>query len=362
MTVKSKIMTKMNTKIKIHAPAGNLECLKAAADSGADMVYFGFDTPSNLRNFKGINFSYTDAQNGVDYLHKSAKKALITVNNYPSKNEFEFCYEAIDMAYAIGADGVILSDLGLLEYGKIKYPQLRIYLSVQAGACNKEIIDFFESEFDIDCLILPRALCLDEITELAENTDVPLEVFAFGSLCINYEGRCHLSSYITGESTNTVGTCSTPRYLSFVQDKKDVIARICGKAIHKLSCNDANLTEGLPKAELSQWGNHFMINRRQLCKAQYRLSNNMDYQLNDFVYLNTLNILDKLISSGISALKIEGRQRNSAYIRDIVSVFRYAVDSYYNNAGLDDKDYYTDDSCCRQFPGIVPSVSCYLGK
>ncbi len=321
-----------NNKIKLHVPAGNLECLKTAADCGADTVYFGFDTVSNLRNFKGINFSYSDARWGIDYLHKLGKKALVTVNSYPQKQELPVCCEAIDRAYAMQADGVILSDPALLEYSKGKYPELSIALSVQAGACHHESINFFADEFGVDRVILPRVLTLEEIGHIKANTNVPLEVFGFGSLCINYEGKCHLSSYITGESTNTIGTCSTPKFLSFHQGER-VIARINGKAINSFSypdiSRDAHLSGGLPEEELTQWGNHFLINRRQLCKARYSLNGAQNFQLNDFVYLNTLSILPELVRSGISALKIEGRQRNTSYIEDITTIFRKAIDNYH---------------------------------
>ncbi len=351
--------------LKLHVPAGNLECLKTAADCGADIVYFGFHTASNLRNFKGINFSYTDARAGVDYLHNAGKKALITINSYPQKSELSCCYEAIDQAADIRADGVILSDLGLLEYARRKYPELGIFLSVQAGACHAETINFFAGEFGIDCVILPRVLTLDEIARLSMEIDIPVEVFGFGSLCINYEGKCHLSSYVTGESTNTTGTCSTPGYLSF-QQTEAIIARINGKAINSFSYAEikeaAQLAGKLPTAELAQWGNHFLINRRQLCKARYKLNDGDDFQLNGFIYLNTLSILSQLIRAGINAIKIEGRQRNSSYIRDITTVFRKAIDFYYRSPTTYKVENMWREPCRRQFPQINASTTCYMGR
>jgi putative protease len=352
-------------KLKLHVPAGNLECLEVAVDCGADAVYFGFNTPSNLRNFKGINFSYADARQGVEYAHKAGKRVLITVNNYPQTSELPFCYEAIDKAADMQADGVVLSDLGLLAYTRQKHPELAIYLSVQAGACHLEAIDFFASEFGVDCVILPRVLTLEEIRHLSANTDVELEAFAFGSLCINYEGKCHLSSYITGESTNTIGTCSTPRFLSFDQAER-IIARINGKAINSFSYNeilkDSGPSGNLPEEELSQWGNHFLINRRQLCKARYSLNGGLDFQLNNFVYLNVLDILPELIKAGIGALKIEGRQRNASYVRDTTSIFREAIDLYYRSPQGYKGRAAWECPCQRQFPEIEPSTACYLGK
>jgi collagenase-like PrtC family protease len=358
-------MSTMSDKIKLYAPAGNLDCLRAAVDCGADAVYFGFDTPSNLRNFQGINFSYADAELGVHYIHQAGKEAFITINSYPQKSELALCYEAIDRAAHVGADAVILSDLALLDYTRRKHPGLRIHISVQAGVCNRQAIEFFTAEFGVECFILPRVLTLDEIRQLRECTNAALEVFAFGSLCINYEGRCQLSSYITGESTNTVGTCSTPKFLSF-ECADRVIALINGKAINSFSyaeiAKDAHLANGLPKEEISQWGNHFLINRRQLCKARYRINGGQNFQLNEFVYLNALSILPQLINAGVSALKIEGRQRNAAYVKDTISMFREAIDNCYLPPDKYKPNKIWMRQCQRQFPEIAASSGCYLGK
>ncbi|MBI5789253.1 MAG: U32 family peptidase [Candidatus Schekmanbacteria bacterium] len=358
-------MTKKAKKFMLHVPAGNLECLKAAADSGADVVYWGFNSPSNLRNFPGINFSCEEAFSGVDYLQRKGIKSLITINSYPQKDQLALCFEAIDQAHAIGADGVVLSDLALLEYCKNNHPQLEIYLSVQAGACNTEAINFYVNEFAVDWVILPRVVTVDEIARISKSTDVPLEAFAFGSLCINCEGKCQLSSYITGESTNTIGTCSTHKFLSFHQADK-IYARINGKAINCFAPDeikqDAHFAGGLPQEELHQWGNHFLINRRQLCKARYLLHDGKSYRLNNYVYLNTLELLPQLWQAGIRALKIEGRQRNAGYVGEVTKVFAAAVRAF-----RDHPDNYTVpdswmDACRRQFPEIVPSTTCYLGK
>ncbi len=360
-------MSTIEDKIELHAPAGNLDCLRAAADCGADAVYFGFNTPSNLRNFRGINFSRAEAEQGVDYLHRAGKKALITVNSYPQSTELPICREAVDQAAAIHADEVILSDLALLEYTRSHYPHMGISLSVQAGACNSALIGFYVEHFGINRVILPRVLTIEEIARLRmENPRVQLEVFGFGSLCINYEGQCGLSSYITGESTNTIGTCTTPRFLSFHQADGMVTARINGRAIQHFSCSeiekDSPLSGGLPREEISQWGNHFLINRRQLCKAMYTLETGEAYQMNDFVYLNTLGILRPLIRAGIDAVKIEGRQRNVAYVRDITSLFREAIDLYYRAPSQYREQEAWFSLCRRQFPDIAVSTTCYLGR
>ena len=357
-----------NNKIRLHVPAGNLSCLKEAVLHGADVVYFGFSGASNLRNFSGINFSVEDAKAGIDYTHRHGKKVLITVNSFPQSQQISCCHEAIDRASDLSADGVIVSDIGLLDYVKREHPELAVSLSVQAGACHYEAINFYKEEFDVDQVILPRTLTLEEMKKVEARTNVRLEIFAFGSLCINYEGKCFLSSFITGESTNTIGTCSTPNYLSFRRDDEWLVARMNGKAINKYEIgmlkNDSHFVEGLPREELSQWGNHFMINRRQICKGRYYNSNldNTHYAFNDLVYLNILDILPRVIETGISAVKVEGRQRNPEYVKKAASLFRTAIDTYYKNPSEYSSPSSQDEICRDLFPDITPGTTCYCGK
>ena len=361
-------MNNQQEKIKLHIPAGNLDCLREAVNQGADVVYLGLAGPTNLRNFAGINFSAADAAAGVEYAHRYGKTVLITVNSFPQSPQLPHCYAAIDLAQDISADGVILADLDLLDYTCCKYPNLKVYVSVQAGACHAEAIKFYEQEFGIEWIILPRVLSLPEIKAIASQTKVKIEVFAFGSLCINFEGRCSLSSYITGESTNTVGTCSTPRYLTF-EHNGCLTAKMCGKAIGKYEYaelkNDPHFTNGMPQEEISQWGNHFMINRRQICKGQYvnRELNRTNYALNDLVYLDTLPVLPRLIDAGVAALKVEGRQRNLEYVGLITRLFRELIDFYYQYPDSYMSAISQQGNFCHSlFPQITPSLACYQGK
>jgi len=355
---------------RIHAPAGNLDCLKAAVDNGADVVYLGFAGPSNLRNFRGINFSDKNAAEGIEYAHARGKRVHVTINSIPGASELASCDKALAQAASLGADAVICSDLGVMQHARENHPDMKICLSVQAGACNVEAIKFYQREFGIDHLILPRVLTLDQIRTICENTDVDIEVFAFGSLCINYEGKCCMSSYITGESTNTVGTCSTPKYVSF-QEKGDwLIARMNGRALGrfpKASINsNHHLEQGIPKEELTQWGNHFLINRRQICKWKYvgackEAGEKEYYALNNIVYLNVLPILPDLIKAGVTAFKIEGRQRNAQYVANATRMFRQAIDACLENP----ENYQLPEELSQVseelFPGIPPTLGRYGG-
>lgn len=360
-------MERKKRTINIHAPAGNLECLKAAVDNGADVVYMGFSGPSNLRNFDGINFSKKDAEAGIEYAHSRGKKVHITINSIPGAAQLQSCHDALSLSSDLEVDAVILSDLGLMHHTRSNHPDLKICLSVQAGACNIDSINFYQEEFGVTHVILPRVLTLDQIRHIVKNTAVNIEVFAFGSLCINYEGKCCMSSYITSESTNTIGTCSTPKYIDFQEDGDWLIARMNGKALDKFlkapspaPNKNSHLSQGIPKEELAQWGNHFLINRRQICKWKYlhSVSGKEYYALNSIVYLNTLPSLPKLIEAGVVAFKIEGRQRNAEYVGGATMMFRTAIDSYLGNP---DK-YELPDSFHEIYENLFPSIQPTLAR
>ena len=359
-------ITKHN--IKIYAPAGNLESIRAAVDAGADAVYAGFQSASNLRNFAGINLSLEDMRKGVEYTHEKGRKTFITVNSYPQTNELPACFKAIDDAHEIGADAVIVSDLAVLDYTRKNYPDLTIHLSVQAGASNIESIRFFVDNFNIETVVLPRVVTVDEIRQISDKTDIEIEVFGFGSLCVNYEGKCFLSPYITGESTNTIGTCSTPKYLKFKLDDNKLSFQMNGITLNEFEKDELALMPEIvggkyekEKSE-SQWADNFLINRRQICKGRYinDATGEKSYALQPVVYLNTIDILDKLIDAGVGSIKIEGRQRNAEYVTTSVKAFRAVLDCYNTTEKLDPREI--KEKLAALFEGIEPSYTCYLHK
>ncbi len=356
-------------KVKIHAPAGDFASLQAAVESGADVVYFGFDTASNLRNFKGLNFSYSEAEKAAAFAHDQGVKAHITINNYPQTDELNDCFDAVDHAYQLQADAIILSDLAVINYAKEKYPQLPINLSCQAGASHLESLEFYNKEFGINHFILPRILTLNELARLTSSTETTIEIFAMGSLCINYEGKCHLSPYITGESTNTIGTCSTPKFLTF-EDNRTLAFKMNGITLNQYQPEELSIYPKIYGGKYekqdaeNQWIDNFLINRRQICKGRYRNASlhTFDYSLNSAVYLNTLSILPQIIEAGVGALKIEGRQRSSRYVETAVKTWRKAVNSYY----ADPASFSLESEDCalveNLFKGLESCTTCYLGK
>ncbi|MFC1856022.1 peptidase U32 family protein, partial [Thermodesulfobacteriota bacterium] len=317
-----------------------------------------------------LNFSLYDMQKGIEYAHENSKKVYITVNSYPQQSELAACKKAIDDAYTLRADAVIVSDLAILDYTSKKYPDMHIHLSVQVGASNAEAIKFFKDNFNVTTVVLPRVVTIDEIKAISENCDVDIEIFAFGSLCINYEGKCFLSPYITGESTNTIGTCSTPKYLNFYEHADKLSVEMNNIIMNEYGADELALSPKISggkynkaDSEETQWADNFLINRRQICKCRLinTTTGEKSYAMQSPVYLNTIDLLDKFIAAGVSSIKIEGRQRNEEYVSESVSIFRRVIDEYADTGSLS----ITDDERERLnmlFATIEPSQTCYINK
>jgi collagenase-like PrtC family protease len=200
--------------IDLVAPAGSLLALKAAVDKGADAVYLGLRNATNARNFGGLNFSEPDIRLGVEYAHTRHRQVLFAINTYPQARQAQEWRAAVDSAVALGADAIILADPGLMAYARNRYPDVRLHLSVQSSATTLDAIELMREQFGIRRAVLPRVLTLVEIEKIIRQTSVEIEVFGFGSLCVMAEGRCLLSSYVTGDSPNNKGVCSPAHAVS----------------------------------------------------------------------------------------------------------------------------------------------------
>lgn len=333
-------------KVEICAPAGNLPSLKAAVDSGADAVYMGFSGDTNLRNFPALNFTEDEVFKAIQYAHSKDRKVFITVNSYPQERELPLAYEVVDKAYRFGADAVIASDIAILSYIKEKYPGKRVHLSVQASASNVQAIEFYRRHFEVKRVVLPRVLTLEEIRDLRTRTDIEIEVFAIGLLCINSEGQCFLSSYITSESINTYGACSHPKFIDFVQDDEEGMLKIVSNGVL-----------------LNKYSSIEEVAYPTPCKGRYynKSTGQINYAIQDPESLNVLEILPEIIQAGVDSIKIEGRQRSRAYVEKVVSVFREAVDKYYER-GHSKIDPAKGQNLQSLFEGLAPSHGCYKGK
>lgn len=293
--------------MELLCPAGNLPALKAAVDNGADAVYIGLKDDTNARHFAGLNFTEKKLQEAVNYVHRHQRKLHIAINTFAHPDGFERWQKAIDMAAHLGADSLILADIAMLEYAAERYPQIERHVSVQASATNTQAIAFYQRNFDVARIVLPRVLSIHQVKQLAQSSPVPLEVFAFGSLCIMAEGRCYLSSYLTGESPNTVGACSPARFVRWQQTPQGMESRLNDVLIDRYAPDE---NAGYPT----------------LCKGRYFVDKHCYHALEEPTSLNTLALLPELMAMNIASVKIEGRQRSPAYVTEVARVWRAAID------------------------------------
>jgi len=293
-------------------PAGSLPALKAAVDNGADTVYFGYKNDTNARNFAGLNFDQKAMVEGVSYAHSRGKHVLMAINTFPQPGREADWHKAVDGAADLGVDAVILADLGLLDYASKRHPNLRLHLSVQGSATSYEAVNFAHREFGVKRAVLPRVLTLAQVEHVIKNTPVEIEVFGFGSLCVMNEGRCWLSSYATGESPNTIGACSPAKYVKWEKSPGQLSTRLNGILIDRCADNEP---AGYPT----------------LCKGRFEVAGETYYALEEPTSLNVLEILPEIVKIGISAIKVEGRQRSPAYVAQVTRTLRAAIDELGRN-------------------------------
>lgn len=291
-------------------PAGTPAALRTAVDAGADAVYCGLQNATNARNFPGLNFTLAEIEQSVQYAHDHDAKVLLAVNTFPPAGKFNMWREAVDLAATAGVDAIIVCDMGVAEYAAHAYPGLRLHLSVQAGASSPEAIRFYCQEFGVQRVVLPRMLTVPEIADLHRQIPCAIEAFIFGNIGMMAEGRCSLTNYATGASTNMDGVCSPAAAVHYEED-----------AAH-------NLTTRLGSFVIDRFGKNENAGYPTICKGRYLCSAQKlpYYAFEEPVSLNLSALLPDLMRAGVTALKIEGRQRSRAYVKSVVSAFRKAVD------------------------------------
>jgi putative protease len=289
-------------------PAGSLPALKAAIDHGADAVYLGLKNDTNARNFAGLNFDDKSAREGILYAHQRQRKVLMAINTYAQGSDTSRWQRAVDEGADLGVDAIILADLGLMDYAAKRHPGLRLHMSVQSSATNYEAINLARDLFGIQRAVLPRVLTLDQVRHVIEHTEVEIEVFGFGSLCVMVEGRCLLSSYATGESPNTHGVCSPAKFVRWDNTPQAMQARLNGVLIDRYAPGEP---AGYPT----------------LCKGRFEVQDETYYALEEPTSLNVIAMLPQIIDIGVAAIKVEGRQRSPAYVAQVTQTLREALDA-----------------------------------
>ena len=191
-------------KIELLSPAGDFECLKAAVQNGADSVYFG----GNLFNARASasNFDSNELKKAIDYCTLRNVKTHLTLNTLIKDNEFEQAVNLALEAYQLGIDAIIVQDLGLAKYLIQHFPDLPIHASTQMSIHNLEGVQEVE-KLGFKRAVLARELSLEEIQYICSHSNIEIETFVHGALCICYSGQCLFSSMVGGRSRKSWQMC-----------------------------------------------------------------------------------------------------------------------------------------------------------
>lgn len=301
--------------MELVCPAGTPSALRAAVEAGAHAVYCGFRDETNARNFPGLNFSPDELIEGIRFAHARGARVLVAINTFARAGSMDAWKAALANAEKAGADAVILADLAVLDHAATHHPNLRLHLSVQAAAATPEAIGFYADTFGVKRIVMPRVLSVEEIAKLNAAINVETEAFVFGGLCPMTEGRCSLSSYATGKSPNLTGVCSPPEHVAYSEDRDGTATRLNGFTIDRFGAGDQ---AGYPT----------------LCKGRFVAGGKTSYLFEDPVSLNAASLIAALSKAGVTALKIEGRQRGKGYVAEVVKTFRAALEAV--EAGRDE--------------------------
>lgn len=260
-------------KLEILAPAGNTEMLKAAVRTGANAVYLGTKNMNARRN--AGNFDFDELKEATDYCHSHGVSVYLTANTLIADEEMKTAYETIKVAMECSVDGFIVQDLGLAKMIKEHFPQARLHASTQ---CSANTPDGFKklAELGFTRAVIPREMSLEEIKEIRKATDIELEMFIHGALCMCVSGQCYLSAMLGGRSGNR-GLCAQPCRLSFSAD-------------NSVSC---------------------------------------DLSLKD---LSLIKHIGEIKDAGVISLKIEGRMKRPEYVAASVTACKKAILQSYNPA------------------------------
>ncbi|MBQ8230200.1 MAG: U32 family peptidase [Clostridia bacterium] len=272
-------------KAELLAPAGSYAKLKTALHFGADAAYIGGKNFS-LRTFAD-NFTADELRSAVDFAHTLGKKVYVTANVFARNADFSLLKDYFIYLAEIGADAAIISDPGAVYLARTVAPSLPVHLSTQANTTNKYAVKFW-AERGVSRVILARELSIPEISEIHEFVpETELEAFVHGAMCISYSGRCLLSDYLDGRSSNR-GAC----------------VQSCRWRYEVRALNATNgQSEWLPIEEDDR--GTYIFNSKDL---------------------NMLSQLQALENAGVSSFKIEGRMKSGYYLATVINAYRRAMD------------------------------------
>lgn len=269
-------------KPELLAPAGNMEKLHMALLYGADAVYLG-GKMFGLRAFAS-NFSLAEMDEAVAFAHSLHKKVYVTVNIFAHNEDINALPDYLRSLQAIGVDALLISDFGVWSVAREIIPEMPLHVSTQANTTNWAAVKAWEN-LGASRVVLARELSFTEMKEIGSKTEVELEAFVHGAMCISYSGRCWLSSYLTGRDGNR-GAC----------------AQVCR---WEFSLTEKNRPGEVYDVAGDEQGTYIM-NSKDLCLLPY---------------------LPQLMEAGICSFKIEGRMKSAHYAASVVSVYRRAIDA-----------------------------------
>ena len=274
--------------IDLLSPVGDFDCLKAAVQNGANSVYFGADLFS-ARAYAS-NFNLDDLEKAIIYAKTRGVKTNLTLNTLVTDDEFFDAFELAKKAYEFGIDAIIVQDLGLAKQLIKHFPDLDIHASTQMSIHNLQGVLKMQ-ELGFKRVVLARELSLHEIEYICNNSDIEIECFIHGALCISYSGQCLFSSMVGGRSGNR-GKCAQPCRLPY-----------------RLLENDTEIDKG------------HILSTRDLCG---------------------LDFIPDLIKAGVTCLKIEGRMKSPEYVATVTRIYRKYIDLAENL--INPTDYKVDEN------------------
>ena len=269
-------MARLLDKPELLAPAGDEESLRAAVAAGADAVYFGLRGGFNARA-RADNFAAADLPKLFDFLHSKGVQGFVTFNTLVFDRELGVAEEALAEIARAGADAIIVQDLGAARLAKAVCPELPLHASTQMTISSAEAGEIAKS-LGVTRVVLPRELSITEITEFAKHTDLELECFVHGALCVSWSGQCLTSEALQHRSANR-GQCAQSCRLPY-----DLVV------------------DG---------------SRRDTDQVKYLLSPRD---------LAAYDLLPELLAAGVSCFKIEGRMKGPEYVANVVDKYRRALD------------------------------------
>lgn len=275
------------------SPAGSMESLKAGIQNGADAIYLGGS--SFGARASATNFDNDELIEAVKYAKLRNVYIFVTVNTSIKETEVEELISYTDFLYKIGVDAIILSDIGVAEVLRKRYPNMELHASTQISAHSlNDVLELKKVGFNR--VVLARELSIEEIKEICDNVDIDIEVFIHGAICISYSGQCLMSSML-GDRSGNRGRCAQPCRQSY-----KLINKTTGKII------DVN-------------GN-YLLSPKDLCSIEN---------------------IEKILDTGVKSLKIEGRMKRPEYVAVVTSRYRKTIDNYINNKITDDKKALKED-------------------